>query len=36
MPDATTYAAGAPPELRARLALALDVDDIVAGPAPGR
>jgi orotidine-5'-phosphate decarboxylase len=27
--DVTTYAAGAPPELRSRLALALDVDDIV-------
>jgi orotidine-5'-phosphate decarboxylase len=27
--DTETYAAGAPPELRARLALALDVDDIV-------
>jgi orotidine-5'-phosphate decarboxylase len=27
--DASAYATGAPPELRARLALALDVDDIV-------
>ena len=29
MSDTTTFAAGAPPEVRARLALALDVDDIV-------